>query len=152
MSKPNALPLASIRAGDYLSRVRRLEEELQLKLQYLSTLRTQTPTFAPHERVTGGDIGDSTAHRAIRMQELSEEIAGLYNAIDHARRETEQLLHALPDTRVRTLLEMRYLNGYKWDTIADAMFVTPRSALRMHQKALHTVYALLSEKRAQQIR
>ncbi len=152
MSSQTVAPLASVRAGDYLSRVRRLEEELSLKLQYLSTLRTQTPTFAPHERVTGGDIGDSTAHRAIRIEELSAEIEGLYNAIEHARRETEQLVRSLPDARVRMLLEMRYLNGYKWDAIADTMFVTPRSALRMHQKALHTVYALLSEKRAQQIK
>lgn len=152
MTQPGGLPVESIRAGDYLSRVRRLEEEVTLKTQYLNTLRTQLPSFAPHDRVTGGDISDSTAHRAVKIAELREEIAGLYNAIEHARRETEHLLRTLPDSRVRMLLEMRYLGGYKWDTIADAMFVTPRSALRMHQKALKTVYALLSERRAQQMK
>ncbi|MBQ1946791.1 MAG: hypothetical protein II343_07665 [Clostridia bacterium] len=141
-------PLEILRAGDYLSRVRRLEEELSFKLQYLATLRTEMPAFAPHERVTGGDIADSTAHRAMRIQELSEEIEGLYNAIDHARKETQALLRLLPDPRVRGLLEMRYLSGYKWDTIADTMFVTPRSAMRMHRRALSTVYALLSDRRA----
>lgn len=152
MDRQHGLPVECIRAGDYLSRVRRLEEEVALKCQYLNTLRAELPSFALHERVTGGDIADSTAHRAVKIAELREEIQGLYNAIDHARRETEHLLRALPDTRVRTLLEMRYLGGYKWDTIADTMFVTPRSALRMHQKALRTVHALLSERRAQQMK
>lgn len=141
-------PQETLRAGDYLSRVQRLEEELAFKLQYLSTLRTQQPTFSAEERVQGGDIADSTAHRAIKIQELSDEIAGLYNAIEHARCETEQLLRSLPDQRVRGLLEMRYLSGYKWDTIAETMFVTPRWAMRMHQRALHTVYALLQERKA----
>lgn len=144
----DGLPQETLRAGDYLSRVQRLEEELAFKLQYLSTLRTQQPTFSSSERVQGGDIADSTAHRAIRIQELREEIDGLYNAIDHARRETEQLLQALPDQRVRGLLEMRYLSGFKWDTIAETMFVTPRWAMRMHQRALHTIYALLKERKA----
>ena len=152
MTKQNGLPVECVRAGDYLSRVRRLEEEVALKCQYLNTLRAELPGFSPHERVTGGDTADSTAHRAVKIAELREEIAGLYHAIDHARRETELLLRTLPDTRVRTLLEMRYLGGYKWDTIADAMFVTPRSALRMHQKALKTVHVLLSERRAQQMK
>lgn len=144
--KNKGLSVEMIRAGDYLSRVQRLEEELTCKLQHLSTLRAQYPQSALHERVQGGDIADSTAHRAIRMQELREEIEGLYNAIDHARRETEQLLSLLPSPRVRSLLEMRYLSGFKWDTIAGAMYVTPRAALRMHQRALKTVHLLLSEK------
>ena len=139
-------------AGDYLSRVRHLEEELQLKLQYLSTLRTQVPSFAPHERVVGGDMPDPTAHRALRMEELQQEISALYSAIDRARRETERLVLSLPDVRVRTLLEMRYLGGHKWEDIADTLFITPRSALRMHQRALRTVHALLSERAAQQIK
>ena len=142
------LPIEILRAGDYLSRVRRLEEELSFKLNYLSTLRTQLPTFAPHEHVTGGDIADSTANRAMRISELTEEIQGLYHAIEHARRETQELIKALPDPRVRGMLEMRYLTGCKWDTIAETMFVTPRSAMRMHRRALKTVYALLSERRS----
>lgn len=146
------LTTEEIRAGDYLTRVQRLEEELTCKLQYLSTLREQYPTASLHERVQGGDISDSTALRAVKMQELKEEIAGLYNAIDHARRETEQLLRHLPSPRVRNLLEMRYLSGFKWDTIASAMYVTPRAAMRMHQRALKTVHILLKEKQARAAR
>lgn len=144
------LPVELIRAGDYLSRVQRLEEELTCKLQYLSTLRAQYPQSALRERVQGGDISDSTALRAIQMQELRAEIEGLYHAIEHARRETSELLRALPSPRVRSLLEMRYLSGLKWDTIATAMYVTPRAALRMHQRALKTVHLLLNEKRQRQ--
>lgn len=142
----NSLTTEEIRAGDYLSRVQRLEEELICKLQYLSALREQYPSLALHERVQGGDISDSTALRAIKMQELRSDIDGLYNAIDHARRETEQLLKCLPSPRVRNLLEMRYLSGFKWDTIADTLYVTPRAAMRMHQRALKTVHILLKEK------
>ena len=152
MQTPEAQPLEILRAGDYLSRVRHLEEELAFKLRYLATLRTQLPSFAPHEHVTGGDIADSTANRAMRISELTQEIEGLYNAIDHARRETQALLRSLPDPRVRGLLEMRYLSGCKWDTIADTLYVTPRSAMRLHRRALKTVYALLSERRARQIK
>ena len=36
--------------------------------------------------------------------------------------------------------------------VRKGLSVTPRSALRMHQKALKTVYALLSERRAQQMK
>ena len=144
----NGLTTEEIRAGDYLSRVQRLEEDVGWVdvTGLLSALREQYPSLALHERVQGGDISDSTALRAIKMQELRSEIDGLYNAIDHARRETEQLLKCLPSPRVRSLLEMRYLSGFKWDTIADTLYVTPRAAMRMHQRALKTVHILLKEK------
>ncbi len=148
----NGLTTEEIRAGDYLTRVQRLEEELTCKLQYLSALREQYPTAALHERVQGGDISDSTALRAVKMQELKEEIAGLYNAIEHARHETELLLRSLPSPRVRNLLEMRYLSGFKWDTIASTLYVTPRAAMRMHKRALRTVHILLKERQARAAR
>ena len=60
------------------------------------------------------------------------------------------------DEMINTPIGARYVPGWDEDLKQlkhyRCMFVTPRSALRMHQKALHTVYALLSEKRAQQIK
>lgn len=136
------------RAGDYLSRLKRMEEEADLKLRYLRSLRTQMPSAPARERVQGGDMADSTAHRAIRIEELQQEIAQLYTQMDLVRRETELFISSLPDLRLRSLLEMRYLSGFKWETIADTLFMTTRSAMRLHQRALQTAHVLLSERRA----
>ena len=136
------------RTSDYLSRLQRMEEEVSFKLQYLHTLRTQMPAPSPGERVTGGDTADSTAHRAIKIAELQQEITHLYEQMDAVRREIEMLIRSLPDLRLRSLLEMRYLSGFKWETIAETMFMTPRSAMRLHQRALQTAHILLTERRA----
>ena len=136
------------RTSDYLSRLQRMEEEVNFKLQYLHTLRTQMPAARTEERVTGGDMADSTARRAIKIQELQQEIGQLYAHMDAVRRETEMFIRTLPDLRLRSLLEMRYLSGFKWETIAETLFMTPRSAMRLHQRALQTAHILLTERRA----
>lgn len=136
------------RAGDYLSRLQHMEKEVDFKLRYLRSLRTQMPSAPTQERVQGGDIADSTAHRAIRIEELQQEIAQLYTQMDLVRKETELFIRSLPDLRLRSLLEMRYLSGFKWETIADTLYMTTRSAMRLHQRALQTAHVLLSERRA----
>lgn len=139
-------------AGDYLSRAGRLEEEVRCKLQYLRALRDMTPGGLQLDKVQPGEAADPTLHRAVKMEELREEIEELYAQIERIRSENAHLIAALPDARLRSLLEMRYLSGFKWDVIAQNMFVTPRSALRMHQRALKTMHALLLERRAQRMK
>ena len=135
-------------AGDYLSRLNRMEEEVTLKLQYLHTLRTQMPAARTEERVQGGSMADSTANRAIKIEELQQEITGLYTQMITVRREIELFIRTLPDLKLRSLLEMRYLSGFKWETIADTLLMTTRSAMRLHSRALQTAHVPLTERRA----
>lgn len=135
-------------AGDYLSRSSRLEEEVRCKLQYLRSLRDATPGGLQMDKVQPGEPADPTLHRVVKMEELREDIDALYAQIEKAQRDSAHLIAALPDARMRMLLEMRYLSGFKWDVIAQNMFITPRSVLRMHQRALKTVHVLLAERRS----
>lgn len=63
-----------------------------------------------------------------------------------AQREVAWAVGRLPNPRARTLMEMRYLSCLTWDEIAQALYASPRAALRMHQRALRQVDILLAER------
>ena len=138
----------SVCAGEFLSQVRRMENELSCKLAHVRCLRETMPSGLRTGAWRGGDISDPTGRNALCIAELQQEIDALYRQVHKKRSEISRVIRRLPNTRARSLMEMRYLSGLGWERIAESLCITPRSALRLHQKALHTVDVLLLEKQA----
>ena len=113
------------KARRFLERPARLEEEIALREAYIRGLSAPRPDGTPPEE---------TARR--RLQALRQEAEALRQQRDAARRETAALLARLPHAGARTLLDMRYLSRLPWDTIGEALRISPRAALRRHRRAL----------------
>jgi len=138
----------SVYAGAFLSQVRRMENELSCKLAHVRCLREALPGGLQTGAWRGGEISDPTGRNALCIAELQQEIDALYQQVRKKRMEIARVVNRLPNTRARSLMEMRYLSGLGWERIAESLCITPRSALRLHQKALRSVDALLMEKDA----
>ena len=46
---------------------------------------------------------------------------------------------AVEDARMREVLELYYLDGYKWDQVAERMELDARQVFRLHGKALQRI-------------
>lgn len=138
----------SVCAGDYLSQVRRMENEITCKLAHMRCLREARPGGLQLNPIHGSDVSDPTSDHALRIEELQQEISALYENMRQTRSRIARIVSRLPNTRARCLMEMRYLSGFTWEEIAESLAITPRSAYRLHQKALRSVDVLLREREA----
>jgi len=138
----------SVCAGDYLSQVRHIENEITCKLAHMRCLRDLRPGSLRVNPPSGSGDSDPTGEHALRIEELRQEINALYEDMRKTRSRIARIVARLPNTRTRCLMEMRYLSGLTWEEIAESLSITPRSALRLHQKALRSVDVLLRERDA----
>ena len=72
----------------------------------------------------------------IRYEEISgkyEKQLKIYQAETMA---IEEAVQSVADPRLRMILRYRYMDGYKWDTIADLMHYEVSSVYKMHGQAL----------------
>ncbi len=117
-------------------RVPALQGELTCQLQHLRALRA-------HGRAASGAQDVLTPLRLRQVQRCVEQLRA---DLSRAQREVAWAVGRLPNPRARTLMEMRYLSCLTWDEIAQALYASPRAALRMHQRALRQVDILLAER------
>ena len=136
MPAANQRPENELRAEAYLSRVSALQSELTCQLQHLRALRA-------HGRAASGAQDVLTP---LRLRQVQRRVEQLRADLSRAQREVAWAVGRLPNPRARTLMEMRYLSCLTWDEIAQALYASPRAALRMHQRALRQVDILLAER------
>jgi DNA-directed RNA polymerase specialized sigma24 family protein len=125
-------PESELRAERYLSRVTLLQSEMTCQLQHLRALR---------ERYRAGGKEDTVL--ILRIRQVRRQAESLQQQLSAVQREVSAAIARLPDPRVRAMMEMRYLSGLTWEEIAEALFSSPRAALRMHQRALRQISLLL---------
>lgn len=133
MPAANQRPENELRAEAYLSRVSALQSELTCQLQHLRA----------HGRAASGAQDVLTP---LRLRQVQRRVEQLRADLSRAQREVAWAVGRLPNPRARTLMEMRYLSCLTWDEIAQALYASPRAALRMHQRALRQVDILLAER------
>ena len=135
MPAPRQRPENELRAERYLDRVSALQSEITCQLQHLRALRAHGRTAAGAQDVLA----------PLRLRQVQRRLEQLQSTLDRAQREVAWAIGRLPNPRARTLMEMRYLSCLTWDEIAQALYASPRAALRMHQRALRQIDILLSE-------
>ena len=123
---------------EYLSQVRDMDVRINAKLEQVWRLRAQasrcTSTLTGMPRGSGG--GSRVEEIVARYVELEQEIDASVDRMMALRREVEQVIAAVPNPTHRTLLELRYLNGWTWEHIAEAMDYDPRHVRKLHGYAL----------------
>ena len=114
-------------AKAYFAQARSLPVQIQAKTKQLQAVRTlQEPLAAlPEASKTLSDLA----------ADITAEVQA-YAAL-------QTLIDSLPVPEYRTLLELRYLSGSKWEEIAEAMSMHVRWVYRMHGRALQAAQKIL---------
>lgn len=131
----------SLTAKEYLSQYRTLDDSINAKLAQVEELRRKAQSVGggngtgahgtqPHNRV-----GEITERLVDLEREINEEID---RSVD-VQREIRAAIAAVPEERLRTLLEYKYINGCTLEQIAVRMDYSYPQICRLHGKALMVV-------------
>ena len=72
---------------------------------------------------SGGRDGSSKVEReVIKKMELEEKLGDMYVEENRLREEIEKLIELMEKPNEQTVIEMRYLDGLKWQVISIALY------------------------------
>ena len=104
--------------------IRKLNNHLK-RLQALQIVEEQLRTLRATDPATLADCNDSgyfydmqKENRDMLISQQERYAAELRAAAERSSKEVLEFLSEIPDERVKTILEYRYLFGYKWDAAA----------------------------------
>lgn len=128
-------------AKEYLSRYRFLNNGINAKLEQAAELRRKAQSVSggssdgTHSSQPYDRIGEITAKLVDLEREINEEIDA---AVD-VQREIRAAIAEVPDERLRTLLEYKYINCLTLEEIAVRMNYSYPQICRLHGRALMLV-------------
>lgn len=131
-------------AKEYLSRYRWQNDRINAKLGQVTELRRKAQTVSggssggTHSSTPYDRIGEITAKLVDLEREINEDI-------DHSvdvQREILAAISTVEDERLRTLLELKYINCLTLEEIAVRMGYCYMQICRLHGKALSAVKML----------
>lgn len=126
---------------EYLSRYRWQNDRINAKLEQVAELRRKVQTVASHG--SGDTTGASSSAIYDRVGEITARIVDMEHEIDDdidrcidIQREVLSAISAVPDERLRHLLELKYINCATLEEIAVRMDYSYKQICRLHGQAL----------------
>ena len=128
-------------AKEYLSQYKDLNDSINAKLEQVGELRRKAQTVSSgssdgtHSSTPRDRIGEITARIVDLEHEINEDID---RSID-LQREIRAAIATVPEVRLRTLLEYKYINLLTLDETAVRMNYSYPQICRLHGRALESV-------------
>jgi DNA-directed RNA polymerase specialized sigma subunit len=99
------------------------------------SMSVRTPDLTK-ERVQSSGHNDKTGEIVAGIVDLENEIRADIRRYVKVKRDIRRVINAVADTKLKLILQERYINFKKWEEIADAMNYTVRRVLQVHSEAL----------------
>ena len=124
----------------YLAQARQIDGLIQAKLEQIAQLRASITrgTAMLSDMPRGGPMRDWT-DTAARVADMETELREQINLMIDVKGEITEAILTVPDMELRTLLNYRYLTGWSWGRIADAMHYDRATIWRKHKEAMAAV-------------
>lgn len=124
----------------YLAQARQIDGMIQAKLEQIAQLRASITrgTAMLSDMPRGGPMRDWT-DTAARVADMETELREQINLMIDVKGEITEAILTVPDMELRTLLNYRYLTGWSWGRIADAMHYDRATIWRKHKEAMAAV-------------
>lgn len=128
-------------AKEYLSQYKDLNDSINAQLEQVGELRRKAQTVSSgssdgtHSSTPRDRIGEITARIVDLEHEINEDID---RSID-LQREIRAAIATVPEVRLRTLLEYKYINLLTLDETAVRMNYSYPQICRLHGRALQSV-------------
>jgi DNA-directed RNA polymerase specialized sigma24 family protein len=124
---------------EYLSQAFRLDQKINSKLEQVSRLRdlaTKATASIHAERVSGTRDRSPLENAVVKLVDLEREIDKDIDKLVEFKRELAKLMKKVKTPNHRLLLELRYINGFNWSQISEALDYDLRYIHKLHNKAL----------------
>ncbi len=125
---------------EYLSQASRLDARINIKIEHAAHLRALltrgTAIITGMPRAQRDEREPSPADKLI---DLEAEINADIDRLVDLKREIAQAIANVASAEYRTLLEARYLTGWKWERIEDEMHADRITLWRWHGRALNEI-------------
>lgn len=124
----------------YLAQARQIDGLIQAKLEQIAQLRASITrgTAMLSDMPRGGPMRDWT-DTAARVADMETELREQINLMIDIKGEITEAIMTVPDMELRALLNYRYLTGWSWGRIADAMHYDRATIWRKHKEAMAAV-------------
>lgn len=124
----------------YLAQARQIDGLIQAKLEQIAQLRASITrgTAMLSDMPRGGPMRDWT-DTAARVADMETELREQINLMIDVKGAITEAIMTVPDMELRTLLNYRYLTGWSWGRIADAMHYDRATIWRKHKEAMAAV-------------
>ena len=126
-------------AKEYLSQAYRIDQQIQSKVEQVSSLKY----LAAKATAVISDMPGSASRNTHRMEDTITKIVDLEDEIDAGidalvdlKRDIIQVINQVGSSEYRLLLEKRYLRCEPWEEIAVAMQYSLRYIHKLHGEAL----------------
>lgn len=122
------------RYRDAVERAHELEDRIARVMA-----RAEKTTAAYSGMPGGGGIDHSMECVVAQYEAMLDDLSGQLSVCNRLMKSTQTAIDGLDDGHMRRLMALRYLDGYKWETIADLMGFDLRWVFRLHGRALELV-------------
>lgn len=126
----------------FLSEAVQIEHRIDSKMLEACRIRSLaekvTSAFKP-DVVKGGEGENRVLDAAVKLVELEEEVIGDIHQLVRSKCEIRAKIACLARPEERTVLELRYLVGKRWEDIASEMNYSWRQTHNIHKRALANI-------------
>ena len=127
---------------EYLQQYRTAEQEEERLSGEIARWRSRAEqmTVVYRRSTAGGGDGRSLEHTVERIDALIRQLVAQLDELVALRQEIGAAIDAVPDTRLRALLRLRYIDGLRFEQIAKAIgYYDLRWVYRLHNLALEAL-------------
>lgn len=133
-------------AKQYLSQYRIMEKRIDAKTEQLQRLRARmsamTASYSDEPR--GGGVQKDWTDLVSKCIELEEQVRDELDELSRTRHTILCTIERVDNEAQRTVLEMRYLNGWSWTKIIGKMAYTDSTVYELHCVALRKVSQIMA--------
>ncbi len=133
-------------AKEYLSRYKLIDGKINGKLEQITRLKeiahstTMSYSGERNKSKTHDKIGNLIAKIVDLEVELQDDVDDLIDI----QKETRDLIGSMDEEKMKYIFEMRYINLWTWEKIAESLNNDKRSIFRLQKKGLEEIEFLLS--------
>ena len=130
---------------EYLEQIRKLEHKIycmKLRSDYYNTMSFSIPGPTYGEKIGSNpnrNIEAPFMKWLFKKDEIDREIVKLEEKLNSLKAEAIVKIETLENEDYKTILIKRYIEGCKWEEMANLIYVSKSTVKRWHKEALHSL-------------
>ena len=121
----------------YINLTRSFRCKVEEKNKWKDIMTNISPTYSSQPGVTG--VKDNIPEGVATITDIDKSMGADLKKIKKSMEEIEEAINQVEDSTLRNILEMKYVNGKRWEVIAVECNYYIRHVYRLHEEALNLI-------------